>query len=171
MFKQSAIGWALVVLAGCLMMIGSWAEDVLVQDYPVPDLNSLVNQFGEPFKGQDSMELVMLVAGMKVKNMVRETQSDIDASCLQEGRVVYLANISGMPKLVSKLIAVPRLRDLPYPVWLDYAGDTTTGLPFKKGQVTLVSLDHGRQSSSVVFADSQEALRERLLAECGSLAD
>lgn len=167
MFKRSSVVSSLVALiVGCFMVAGSWADNVAVPDYQLPDLSSLVNQFGEPFKGRDGDTLVMLVAGMKVKDMVRETLAEVDPGCLQDGRVIYLANISGMPKLVSKFIAVPRLRDLDYPVWLDYSGDVASGLPFHKGQVTLLSLGDSRKVIEVSFADSQAYLKEQLLVRC-----
>ncbi len=172
MFKRSAIVRSFVVLiAGFLVVPGIWADEVAEPDYPTLNLGSLVNQFGEPYKGVGGGALVMLVAGMKVKDMVRETLAEVDPGCLQDGRVIYLANISGMPKLVSKLIAVPRLRDLSYPVWLDYSGEVTSGLPFHKGQVTLLSLGESHKVTEVSFTDTQAILNEQLLARCEAKAE
>lgn len=172
MFKRSAVVSSLVVLiAGSLMAVGNCAGEVAEPDYPVLNLSNLVNQFGEPFKGRDGGALVMLVAGMKVKDMVRETLTEVDPGCLQDGRIIYLANISGMPKLVSKLIAVPRLRDLSYPVWLDYSGEVAAGLPFHKGQVTLLSLGDSRRITGVSFTDTQAILKDQLLTRCEASAE
>ncbi len=133
------------------------------------DLTSLVDQFGHPFRAQDSMAVVMLVNGMKVKNMVRDALAELDVSCLQRGRVIYLANISGMPKMISKFMAVPRMRELNYPVWLDYTGSVVQTFPARKGEVTLLTVDSERAISAVDYVASGEELRAKLMPECGEL--
>src|SRR5690606_27206296 len=65
------------------------------------DFSLLEDQRGNAFAHQQDMRLVLYVDGMKAKNLVRDAFVDIDQSCLSEGRVVYLADISGMPSLIS----------------------------------------------------------------------
>lgn len=159
--RSLCLGAALACAAGL-----SWAAEIAVPEKL--DLSELVNQHGQPFQAADNMTTVMLVGGMKMKGMVRDALEELNVDCLREGRVVYLANISGMPKLISKMVAVPKLRNLDYPVWLDYSGDTATTLPAHKGEVTLLSIASPGQVSAVSFVSSPEALLERLLPECGA---
>lgn len=131
------------------------------------DFNLLEDQHGNPFKHQEVMNTVLFVNSMQGNALIRNTLGDIDVTCLKNGKVVYLADISGMPSLVSALIAVPRMRDYPYPVWLDRNGLATAALPVKDDAVTVLTLN----KSAIVAVDhlpAATALRERLLQECGA---
>ncbi|WP_461480546.1 hypothetical protein [Porticoccus sp.] len=153
--------------AGMLCAAPNWAAEAPIADKM--DFSSLVDQFGRFFSEQQGMALVMVVNGMKAKNRVRDTLAGLNVDCLQRGRVIYLANISGMPRMISKLIAVPRLRDLGYPVWLDYSGQVTAGLPTRKDQVTLLTLDSQQLPGGVEYVASAEALRAGLLPFCSGV--
>ena len=130
------------------------------------DFNLLEDQFGHSFTYQDQMKLVLYVDTMRAKNLVRDSLNDIDVSCLKDGRVVYLADISGMPGLISRLIAVPRMRDYPYPVWLDRNGLATEALPIRDDAVTVLLVDHQAITGMEFYLDVQQLLKP-LLAECG----
>ncbi|MEZ5504563.1 MAG: hypothetical protein R3F38_00685 [Gammaproteobacteria bacterium] len=79
------------------------------------DFSLLEDQRGNAFAHQQDMKLVLYVDGMKAKNLVRDALVDVDQSCLNEGRVVYLADISGMPSLISSLIAIRACAIMPIP--------------------------------------------------------
>jgi hypothetical protein len=112
------------------------------------------------------MNTVLYVNSMRGKKITRDALEAVDLSCLDGGRVVYLADISGMPSLISKLIAVPRMRDYGYPVWLDYNGLATGQLPVREEAVTLISVQAGAIRGLEFITDSH-TLAEKLLPECG----
>ncbi len=157
-----ALVLALVVVSGCSstpsvtpLAIGSQV-----------DFSLLADQRGNSFTHQDAMTAVLFVNSMKGNSLIRDTLKDVDVSCMTEGRLVYLADISGMPSLISKLIAIPRMRDYPYPVWLDRNGLATAALPVEEDAVTVLTL----KQSAIVAVDhlrEQAELHQRLLKECG----
>jgi hypothetical protein len=161
-FFRLAVVLALFVASGCSsspavlpLAIGSQV-----------DFNLLEDQRGNPFTHQDAMTTVLFVDSMKGNSLIRDTLKDVDVTCMSEGRVVYLADISGMPSLISTLIAVPRMRDYPYPVWLDRNGLATAALPVQEDAVTVLTL---KQSAIVAVDHLREPaqLFQRLLKECG----
>lgn len=130
------------------------------------DFNLLEDQRGNPFPHQGTMSTVFFVNTMKGNALMRDTLKEINVACLQEGRVVYLADISGMPSLISKLIAIPRMRDYPYPVWLDRNGLATAALPIEDDKVTVLTLKKSAIVAMDQLQDSGE-LRQHLLDQCG----
>lgn len=130
------------------------------------DFSLLEDQRGNAFAHQQDMKLVLYVDGMKAKNLVRDAFVDIDQSCLSEGRVVYLADISGMPSLISSLIAIPRMRNYPYPIWLDRTGLATDALPVQDDAVTVLTLEQ-QAVKAVDFVADTPSLLQRLRTECG----
>ena len=130
------------------------------------DFAHLQDQHGNPFTHHDATTTVLYVDTMKGNALVRDTLSRVDNSCMTEGRVVYLADISGMPSIISTLIAVPRMRDYPYPVWLDRNGLATEALPLEEDAVTVLTLEDSA-IVAVEYLTLESALEQRLLAECG----
>jgi hypothetical protein len=72
---------------------------------------------------------------------VKEAFATVDQAWLDARGVAYVADISGMPALVSRLMAVPRMRSRPYRVLLDRDGTRTRDLPREKGRATVLWLD------------------------------
>ncbi|WP_394130221.1 hypothetical protein [Shewanella maritima] len=75
--------------------------------------------------------------------------------------IIYLADISKMPGLISRFIAVPRMKDYPFSVGLDREGDATSNLPSNKDVATLVTLDN-LTVKSIQFIDDADALAKLL---------
>ena len=66
-----------------------------------------------------------------------------------------------MPALISKLFAVPAMRDYTYRVLLDREGQVASRYQGEEGQVQWLKLDRGTWVSQRSFADAQ-ALRSAL---------
>ncbi|TNE76620.1 MAG: hypothetical protein EP334_08130 [Gammaproteobacteria bacterium] len=169
MSKYRSLQWLLACVGVTLCALG-WAADLPPAEPHPLDFTSLVDQFGQPFSSLENTSVVMLVSGMKAKGMAHDALEAVDTSCLRDKRLVYLANISGMPKMISKLIAVPRMRELDYPVWLDYSGQVAEALPRQKGRVTVMKLNGDKSVAEVSYTSSAEPLKEALLGECAPLA-
>lgn len=130
------------------------------------DFSLLEDQRGNAFTHQATMSTVFFVNTMKGNALMRDTLKEINVTCLQDGRVVYLADISGMPGLIASLVAIPRMRDYPYPVWLDRNGLATSALPVEDDTVTVLTVKQAA-ITAVVQLKEGAALRQRLLDECG----
>lgn len=80
---------------------------------------------------------------------------------LEETDGVYVADISGMPGLIARLVAIPRMQERPYPMLLDREGEVTAVFPSQAGRATLLVLD-GLEVRAIDHLDTIEALRDRL---------
>ncbi|MYM64403.1 hypothetical protein [Pseudomaricurvus sp. HS19] len=131
---------------------------------PVPDFNALENQFGAAWQaGQTPLQL-LFVDDMGGNKMLRRALEVSDHTCLSDGRLVYVADISGMPGLIARAIALPRMRKLDYPIWLDRNGDATAMLPRQEEGVILQNTGGGDVER---FSDGA-LLLARLLELCGT---
>lgn len=138
----------------------------LVSVGEVLDVTALENQHGKLFENPSSLELLLYVNGMTAKDVARASIEKIDLQCLTEGRVAYVADISGMPHIISHLIAVPRMRDYPYPIWLDYDGSSTEQLPVEEGNVSVIDIEQGK-ITNIEFIAEESILTKRLISRCG----
>lgn len=97
-------------------------------------------------------------AGNKVVNKALE---GTPATFLPERGAVYAADISGMPGIITKMFALPKMRGYPYSVLLDRDASLTKALPAKEGHVTLLRLNQLKVEKIDYYSES-EALKQAL---------
>ncbi|BDM63035.1 periplasmic protein [Shewanella sp. NFH-SH190041] len=73
----------------------------------------------------------------------------------------YVADISGMPGLIAKFVAIPQLQQLPFSIVLDRDGALTASLPAQEDKATLIQL-RGMTVEAVHYFDSVESLQQHL---------
>lgn len=130
------------------------------------DFALLQDQYSNPFPHDDNMEMLVFTNSMESSGHVREVLHVIAPDCYETGRLVYVADVSGMPSLITRLIAVPKMRGYSFPIWLDYEGEATEALPVKEDQISLVTVKDGN-ILSIDFVAGKEDLMTQLTALCG----
>jgi hypothetical protein len=98
---------------------------------------------------------------MDAGRIAKAVLAEHTAATLAARGAVYVADISKMPGLVSRLIAIPRMRRRPYPVLLDREALTIRRFPATGGRVTAVHLAEGR-ITAIEQLDSEATLRAAL---------
>jgi len=81
---------------------------------------------------------------MAAGDVVKAALGDTEQRVLDERGLVYVADISGMPAVISRMFAIPKMRKRPYRVLLDRDGAVVRDLPRVEGRPTLVALDRLR---------------------------
>lgn len=122
---------------------------------------TLADQHGKSAEVGPAVRLLLVSRDMDGGNVVKEALADRGPSVLEERGAVYVADISGMPAMVSRFIAVPRMRQRAYRVLLDRDGAATRDVPHVRGKPTLLVLDAGR-ITRIAHPASAEELRAEL---------
>ena len=66
-----------------------------------------------------------------------------DKDYLTTNKAAYVADITGMPGLITKFIALPKMKDYPFSVLLiDEANKTL--FPIKEDMISIISLENGK---------------------------
>ena len=125
------------LLAGLLFVAGvARAEPLSVGDRLAP--SSLEDQHGVTRAVDESTRVILFSRDMEGGKLLKQALSDASEDFLASRGAVYVADISGMPKLIARLFAVPSLRKRPYSMLLDRDGRTTRQLPDLEGRATLI---------------------------------
>lgn len=80
---------------------------------------------------------------------------------LTRKQIVYLADISGMPSLISRFVAIPAMQKQDFPMLLDRSGEITTNFPGQDDTATLIYLE-ALTIKSIVYSDSSAKVRQLL---------
>ena len=95
-------------------VVGDTIEPITLQDQH--DVTSSVDE---------STRLILFTTGMKGGKVVREAIDDKEPDYLSKQNTLFLSNISGMPSLIAKMLALPKMKKHKYSIVLDREGDVT----------------------------------------------
>ena len=122
---------------------------------------ALEDQHGRPGGVDATTRGVLLSRDMDGGGLVREALATDGAAQLERAGAVYIADVHGMPGLVRRFIAIPRMRERPYRVLLDAEGAPTAALPAEEGRATWLRLEALRVVE-IRFLTSAEEVRQVL---------
>jgi len=157
--RQALRAGAALLLAVALLPAAGAAESELAVGSALPPL-SVNDQFDRPVVVDASTRLVLFAADKAAGDVATEALK-AHPEVLAQQRLVYLADISGMPAVITRMFALPKMRDLPFPVGLVRDAQVTAALPRKAGTLTLLVLDQGTVRGIESLPDAA-AVRTRL---------
>ena len=123
----------------------------------------LEDQFGNTDRVDKTTGLILFSRDMDGGEVLSAALEGKSAEFLADRQAVYVADISGMPGLVARLFALPKMRKRGYPMMLDRDGEATARLPDQEGSGTLIELDK-LQIVGINFLSNAAELSTRLEA-------
>ena len=127
---------------------------------------SAEDQHGAPHRVDASVRVVLFSRDMQGGDVLKSALAEADPDLLDRAGAVYVADISRMPRLVTRLFALPGMRRRPYRMLLDRDGSLTRDFPDMEGKATLMHLDALR-ITDIEYVESPELLRRSLDAGSG----
>lgn len=147
---------ALTILLAAISVQAA-AQTVLKDGDQLPIL-ALRDQHDKPAAVPPSTRQLLVAADNSGAGLVTDLLDSMGANWLEQTQRVYLADIHKMPALVSRFVALPRLRDKPYPIVLGREEGDLAMFPRKKDCVTVIPVIEGKLGVAG-FACSAEELR------------
>lgn len=118
---------------------------------------SLQNQFDKPLKVTTETQVLLFSRDMDGGEVV-QAAFDATPEDQRPANVVYIADISGMPSLIAKFIAVPKMQDYSFILGLDREGEITAMLPSEKEYATIIKLSELKVISIEYVQDAQSLI-------------
>lgn len=130
----------------------------LAEQFPTTTLN---NQWDKSVSINQETTLVIFASDMDANDIIKASLDELKITNLAERHWVYAADISGMPSVIAKMFALPKMRDYAFPIALDREGDKTATWLKKEEQVTTFTLNNLAITHVKYFAD-KEAFKQFL---------
>lgn len=121
---------------------------------PVIRLN---DQHGQTRTVNRDARLILFCKDRKAQDIISQALDQTKEGYLTEHNTVYIADTSGIPRLVAKFIAFPALRKKPYTILLDKDSSVTKFFPSEKDRVTLLYAND-YIIHAIAFADDPESI-------------
>ncbi|MGS0683251.1 hypothetical protein ACVBIL_19115 [Shewanella sp. 125m-7] len=148
-----------VIFVLCSMLATSvWANEYKVGDQ-ITDIK-LQDQHEAQYHVDSTTTRVLFSRSMDGGTLIQEAL-EAQPELAKDTALVYVADISGMPSLIARFVALPQFKKLPYRVALDNEGEQAKPLPAIKDQATLIELDNN-QITKIAFYETTEALLTEL---------
>ena len=122
---------------------------------------TLKDQHGKEGAVNGQVRLVLFCRERKGSDIVGEALQGTSASYLSQHQAVFVADTSGMPRLIAKFAALPALRKKPFRVFLDPGPSVTKNFPSAKDEVTLLFLKN-LTIYAVKFVDNPVDVRKAI---------
>ncbi|MAD46753.1 MAG: hypothetical protein CMI02_03710 [Oceanospirillaceae bacterium] len=116
----------------------------------------LKDQHDTPVKIPTDTRYVVFAHDMSSKDLVEEWLESKDDGFMKNNRIVYVVNISGMPRIIARMFAFPALRKLPYQVIIDEVGQKTGDWETRDSAVSVFTVKDLSVTDTAFIDDSAE---------------
>ena len=145
------------LLSWCLLA-SAHASSYVIGDTVAP--LSLQDQHEHSLSLTTQTRVVLFSRDMKGGDIIKEALEIMAEK--RPDNLVYVADISGMPSLIAKYVAIPKMRELAFSIALDTEGEQTRLWPATKEAASVIILD-SLKVIEVSYFVSSDALVEALM--------
>ncbi|MBA3056665.1 MAG: hypothetical protein KJ614_18055 [Gammaproteobacteria bacterium] len=148
-----------VLLALAPLSVGA----VLVEPGAELPVFALNDQHDKPVLIGPATRCLVFAAEKSVNEFVtRLFEENVKSHQKNEG-LVYVSDISAMPAMISRMFAIPKLRELPFQVALARQASLVADLPRRAGFATVLTIRSGKVTQ-VQYAQTEAQLRQAIVA-------
>lgn len=158
-FPRTAL--APLILVTSVFLLGAGGAAAPVQTgAPLPAM-VLKDQHDKPLSLTRDTKIVFVATEMAASRMMAKALETLPATALKDRQAVYIADISSMPQPISSIVAMPKMRKLPYAVAVVQHAADAAHLPRKPGAVTVLTAEGGT-IRAIDFVQTPEAIGQYL---------
>ncbi|MDF3820827.1 hypothetical protein P3G55_13005 [Leptospira sp. 96542] len=154
-----------IYLLGLLFtpMFFLFAEETktLVVGDTLPNI-SYTNQFEEISPLPENTTKVLFMADMDASKIIHPLLEKEGKGFLEKYNAVLISDIHRMPSLITKFVALPKMKSYPYNIRLVREEGLSNPFPRTKGSVTLILLQSGRVKK-ISESNMEAEIREFLI--------
>ncbi|MCE9679915.1 hypothetical protein LZP69_12150 [Shewanella sp. AS1] len=155
--KATVIKVMLLAL-GILISLTVWAAELAMDD-TLPAFE-LQDQHEQTMRLTEDTRILLFSRGMQASETINQALTSLSSEKLPQD-LLYVADISAMPSLIAKFVALPQMRDLPFRIALDSEGELTRDWPGDAKRATVIKLER-LTVISMTQVGSSEALLEAI---------
>lgn len=146
--------WRFLVLLLAGLATTAWAVGVGDTLAPL----ALADQHGKPLAVDASVRRLYFTHDMAGGKLLKAALGDGGQAHLDAGQAVAVTDVSGMPAMIRRMMALPAMKKRSYRIGVDETGQLTAGLPRQPEQVTVIELDR-LAITAVHYAADEKSLR------------
>ena len=147
----------LILLALAISFVGA---DALKISSPISGFNKFAyeNPDGQKMTIPDTTKTIVVSFEKDTGKLVNNYLDTKQPAYLSRLNSVFIADINRMPTIITKLFALPKLRDYKHPIYLHYQEEFEKYVPSKEEQITIIKLKD-KKVQSISYISTQDELK------------
>ena len=113
------------------------------------------DQHDKPYAIPADTRLIVFTADKSAGDLLNAYLKQQPADFMPQRKMVYIADISAMPGLITSMVALPKMRDYAYRVAIGAEKEQTAMLPRAEDSVTLIYAEGGKITQIQQFKESE----------------
>ncbi|MCW7461264.1 MULTISPECIES: hypothetical protein [Leptospira] len=142
-----SIGFKLLFLFNILVVSSLIAEEPTIQTLKVGDSLPEIpytNQWEEPSPIPKETIKVFFISDMDASKIIHPILEKENKGYLESKQAVLISDIHRMPSLITRFVALPKMKSYPYTLRLVREEKLADPFPRTKGSVTMIQLKQGK---------------------------
>ncbi|WP_368029958.1 hypothetical protein [Arcobacter sp. s6] len=107
---------------------------------------TIKDQFEKEFTIDSKIKTVIFSATKEESNTIKEFLASKDKDYLTNNNIAYVADITGMPSLISKWVAIPKMKDYAFSILL-IDEDNKALFPVQEDKISIITLENSKITS------------------------
>jgi hypothetical protein len=141
-----------------LLSISLFASSIKVGDnFPAI---SYKDQFDTSHVLKASTKVLIIAFTRDGGNIVKDALTPKGDGFLESINALYLADISGMPSIISSFFAIPKMKKYPFKILLEKDNSLQDKYPYSEDKVTIIKLNNQKVESIEYIATKDELLEK-----------
>ena len=121
----------------------------------------LKDQHDQTVAINEQTNLVLFAAGKSTSALMSKVLEDLPSTTLKDKKAIYVADISGMPSFITKMVAIPKMQKRPYIIAILRDEAQSKLFPQKDDAITIIKLKSGKVTE-ITFVTKQEEITKAL---------
>lgn len=105
----------------------------------------------------EQTNLILFAAGKSTSALMSKTLEGLPPTTLKDKKALYVADISGMPSFITKIVAIPKMQKRPYTIALLRDEVQSKRFPQKDDAITIIKLKSGK-ITDITFVTKQDEI-------------
>ncbi|MES9833857.1 MAG: hypothetical protein ABW139_16600 [Candidatus Thiodiazotropha sp. DIVDIV] len=119
-------------------------------------LVEFIDQRDNPHSIGADCRLLIYSHSKNTGSMMADILAGVEPGHMQSIQAAYIADISGMPSLISRFFALPKMREIASPILVTQDPDLVAWIPKKESKLTLIFAQGGKVSKIIYSSDEEE---------------
>lgn len=145
----------LYLVAAALSVASAFPAAALEMGQPLPYL-TLEDQHGGSHSLIGDVQTLLFTRDKGGSDVATVALDGVAQAQLEDKGMVYVADISIMPSIITSMFALPKMRKQPWLTLMDNKGDATANFPHQTNEVTVVRFEGGNVSEIQFYSDGAE---------------
>jgi hypothetical protein len=142
----------------------SMASHLMANSLQVGDgypMIQLKDQHEQAVLMNEQVQLILFAAGKSSSELMTKTLEALPPTTLKDKKALYIADISGMPGFITKMVAIPRMQKMPYSIGLIRDEALSQAFPKKESAITIIRWQAGKVTQ-IRFVTTQAEIAQEL---------